>query len=244
MELRGRGKIAAVSELDRTVAANLHRIRKCIARAAEVADRRPEEVTLVAVSKMQPVEAIRAAYAAGVRHFGENRVQECAAKRPHLADLAITWHLVGPLQSNKVRRSMGLFDRIDSVHSLELAQKISTIAEEGRRIPILLEVRMDTAPTKAGLEPDEVPDIAGAVLEMPHLDLRGLMCVPPYFAEADQARVSFHHLREIRDAMARRFEMLFPALSMGMSHDFEVAIEEGATEVRLGTAVFGARPPG
>jgi pyridoxal phosphate enzyme (YggS family) len=236
------GKIVPVSLIEETVAANLHRIRECIARAAESVNRRPEEVTLVAVSKTQPVEAIRAAYVAGVRHFGENRVQECEVKRPLLRDIAATWHMVGHLQSNKVLKSLELFDHLDSVHSLALAQKIEKGTADGRRIPILLEVHMDPAPAKSGIDPGDVSDVADAVLAMPHLDFRGLMCVPPYFAEPDQARASFRRMREIRDALIRRFEMPSVVLSMGMSNDFEVAIEEGATEVRLGTAIFGARP--
>jgi pyridoxal phosphate enzyme (YggS family) len=237
------GKILPVIVNEVAIAANLHRVRECIARTANRVGRNPDEITLVAVSKTQPAEAIRAAYGEGVRHFGENRIQECEAKKPLLSDLDVTWHMVGILQTNKVRKSLELFDHFDSVHSLELAQKIDKTAGDGQRIPVLLEVRMDTAPSKTGINPDDVPQIAEAVLELPHLELRGLMCVPPYFSESDQARASFRHLLMIRDALVRRFGMPFATLSMGMSHDFEIAIEEGATEVRLGTSIFGARPP-
>lgn len=221
---------------------NLHRIRECIERAALRAGRQPQEVTLVAVSKTHSAEAIRAAYDLGVRHFGENRVQEWETKQPQLLDLDAKWHFVGHLQSNKLARAFQLFDSFDTVHSLGLAQKIDRAASKAGPVPILLEVRMDAAPAKTGLLPAEVPDIADAVVSMPHIELRGLMCVPPYFDDPDQARPYFRQIRVLRDTLVRRFERPFPTLSMGMSNDFEIAIEEGATEIRLGTAVFGARP--
>jgi pyridoxal phosphate enzyme (YggS family) len=156
-------------------------------------------------------------------------------------DLEATWHLVGNLQSNKVSKALKLFHHIDSIHESSIAQKIEKTVKDARRIPILLEVRMDTAPLKSGVDPDDLPEIVEAILAMPHLDLRGFMCVPPYFSESDQARPSFKRLRLLRDALARRFELPFATLSMGMSNDFEIAIEEGATEIRLGTSLFGPR---
>jgi PLP dependent protein len=248
-----------------SIAANVARVRERIARAAERAGRRPDEITLVAVSKTFPAEAVREAFAAGIRHFGENRVQEWERKQPHLADLDATWHLVGHLQSNKARRAVRLFHTIDSLDSLSLAQRLdAAVAElEGqssvRRLPVLLEVRLAPEETKSGIEGKDLERLAEAVVGLPataglpHLDLRGLMTMPPFFDDPEQARPFFRRLRELRDTLRQRLrasrgchserseESLFPELSMGMSHDFEIAIEEGATQVRLGTAIFGPR---
>lgn len=225
-----------------TVEANLRRIRECIARAADAARRDPKEVTLIAVTKTHPAEAIEVAYEAGIRHFGENRVQEREEKRPKVANLEATWHLIGHLQSNKVKRALDVFDWIDSVDSLELAQKLDKARAGKPKVPILLEVRTDLVSAKTGLHPDELQAVAEGVLSLLNLELRGLMTIPPAFPANDQARPYFRHLREMRDALERRFQSRFPVLSMGMSNDFEAAIAEGATEVRLGTALFGERP--
>jgi len=324
-----------------SIAANLERILERIARAAQRAGRRPEEVTLVAVSKTFPAESIRQAYGAGVRHFGENRVQEWEVKQPLVTDLNATWHLVGHLQSNKAARAARLFHRIDSLDSLPLAQKLDRAAAEltARTIPsvgtghalpsvltvergvgvagqysgsavspdpaglrhasgsfgtsavplsplrltVLIEVRLAPEETKTGVAESELPALAEAVLALPHLDLRGLMCIPPYCDDPEQVRPYFRKVRELRDTVRGQLaswhasasvalgpaegchsepataglqpaapssrserrpapeESLLPELSMGMSHDFEVAIEEGATQVRLGTALFGPR---
>jgi len=231
----------SISVLQETINANFLRINECIARACALVGRHPSEVTLIGVSKTHPVEAIRAAYAAGVRHFGENRVQEYEQKSLHLKDERTTWHFIGHLQSNKALKAVQLFHMIDSVHSLDIALKIDRAVEGITRIPILLEVRMDEAVTKTGFDIDAIQDGFEILMAMPHLDIRGLMCIPPYFEDADQSRVYFRGLRNLRDTLVRRFEIPLPTLSMGMSHDFEVAIEEGSTEVRLGTALFGAR---
>ncbi len=225
------------------VAAHLERVRERIAEAARRAGRKPEEVTLVAVTKTFPAEAIRAAYDAGVRHFGENRVQEREAKEEQVADLEAIWHLVGHLQSNKAARAARLFQAIDSVDSLPLAQKLDrAAASEGNRVlPILIEVRLDPAETKSGADEAELPKLAEQILRMPHLELRGLMCVPPFFEDPELVRPHFHKLRELRDALAASLGRRLTELSMGMSHDFEMAIEEGATQIRLGTALFGPR---
>ena len=237
------------------IAENLERIRERIARAAHRAGRKPEAITLVAVSKMFPAEAIREAYAAGVRHFGENRVQEWESKQPHLADLDAAWHLVGHLQSNKAARAARLFHSVDSVDSVALAQRLDRSAAEAgsRRLSVLIEGRLDKANTKSGVAEAELPRLAGAFPALPHLELRGLMCVPPFCEEPEQVRPYFRKLRELRDRLrpiladswsgnsAGGEESLLPELSMGMSHDYEVAIEEGATQVRLGAAVFGVR---
>lgn len=226
--------------------ANLERVRERIARASERAGRRAEEITLVAVSKTFSADAIRAAYEAGLRSFGENRVQEFEAKQPKLADLAdATWHLIGHLQSNKARRAAHLFHQVDSIDSLTLAQKLdSAAAAEAKRLPVLIEVHLGGEATKSGVTERDLPALADSVERLPHLELRGLMTIPPYSDDPEAARPYFRRLRELRDGISQRLGRALPALSMGMSHDFEVAIEEGATEIRIGTALFGQRGQG
>jgi pyridoxal phosphate enzyme (YggS family) len=240
-----RARIGAMSGGLPSLTENLARVCEGIDRAASRVGRRREDITLVAVSKMHPVERIREAYDAGIRHFGENRVQEWEAKAPSLADLVATWHFIGHLQSNKAARAARLFHTVDSVDSLALAEKLDRAAQEvaGRgRLRVLIEVKLDPDPAKSGASQDEVPRLAEAVLQLPHLDLRGLMGMPPFFEDPEAARPFFRRLRAMRDALRVRFggEAL-PVLSMGMSNDFEVAIEEGATEIRVGTALFGER---
>jgi PLP dependent protein len=230
-------------EQPETIAANVARVGERIERAAARAGRRPEDVTLVAVSKTIPAERVQEAFSAGVRHFGESRTQEWEAKAPLLADVAATWHLVGHLQRNKAARAVSLFHEIDSLDSLPLAEKLERGAGDGRRLPVLIEVRLDPAAKKAGCDPEELPRLAEGLLLMPHLELRGLMTVPPLVGEIEQARPFFRRLRELRDGLAGQLKCPLPELSMGMSRDFEIAIEEGATQIRVGTAVFGARPP-
>ena len=236
---------------------NVRRIRERIARAAERAGRSPDEVTLVAVSKTFPAEAIRNAYAAGIRHFGENRVQEWEAKQPLVRDLDATWHLVGHLQSNKARRAAAMFHWIDSVDRVDLAERLNRATEEfaaeqahhaaplhlgwNRPRALLIEVRLAPEQTKSGVEEKYSPKLAEALVALPNLDLRGLMCVPPFLDDPEAVRPYFRRLRELRDELEKRLGRALPELSMGMSHDFEVAIEEGATQVRLGTAIFGTR---
>jgi pyridoxal phosphate enzyme (YggS family) len=225
------------------IAENLKSIRERIARAAAAAGRRLEEITLIGISKTHPAESIREAYNAGLRHFGENRVQEWEGKQSQLKDLDARWHLVGHLQSNKSARASKQFHSIDSVDSLDLARKLSQArADSSSPLPILLEIRMDTAPAKTGINPNELERIAEGVITLPHIHLRGLMCVPPFSEDPQQSRLFFRQLRELRDALASRLGIPIPTLSMGMSHDFEVAIQEGATEVRVGAAIFGSRP--
>jgi pyridoxal phosphate enzyme (YggS family) len=235
---------------------NLRRVRERIERAARRAGRNPEEITLVAVSKTFPAEAIRAAFEAGVRHFGENRVQEWERKRGSLSDLPATWHLVGHLQSNKARRAVELFHTIDSVDSLELARQLDRIVAEraggggkAERLPVLLEVRLAPEASKSGAEPEEVPGIVAGMLALSHLELQGLMCIPPFAENPEESRPYFRRLRELLEQAragcvakaGAEAAAALARLSMGMSGDFEVAIEEGATEVRLGTAIFGER---
>jgi pyridoxal phosphate enzyme (YggS family) len=242
-----RDKIRGMGAASHQLAANLARIRERMDRAATRAGRRTEKITLVGVSKARPVEDIRAAYEAGVRHFGENRIQEWESKRTSVADLDVTWHLIGHLQSNKVARAARLFHTIDSVDSIALAEKLEGVRKElvtkqGERLPALIEVKLDPEPAKSGVSAAELPRVVEALLRLPHLELRGLMGVPPYFDDPEKTRPYFRSLRELRDAMrAQLGGEVLPVLSMGMSNDFEVAIEEGATEIRVGTALFGER---
>lgn len=231
-----------------TIRDNLAAIQQRMARAAVRAGRAADEVTLVAISKTFPAAAIRAAWDAGIRHFGENRVQEWESKRSDVADLIATWHLVGHLQSNKGRRAAALFHSVDSVDSLDLARRLDAALREDphsgqRKLRVLLEVRLAPEETKSGVEPEELEALARGVSLLPRLELAGLMCIPPPADDPGAMRPYFRRLRELRDGLraALGSGTALPVLSMGMSHDFEVAIEEGATEIRLGTALFGSR---
>jgi pyridoxal phosphate enzyme (YggS family) len=229
------------------IAANLASINERMEQASWRAGRHANEITLVGVSKTFSAESVRAAHAAGVRHFGENRVQEWEKKESFVTKLNATWHLVGHLQSNKAARAARLFRAVDSVDSLAIARKLESalteFAESGdaRRLRVLIEVRVAEEKTKSGASESEIVAIAEGILGLSHLDLRGLMCVPPYFEDAEEARPFFRKLHELRDFLTKRIGRELPVLSMGMSHDFEVAIEEGSTEVRVGTALFGMR---
>jgi PLP dependent protein len=228
-----------------TIPDNLGRIQERISAAATRVGRKAEEVTLIGVSKTQPAEAIRAAYEAGLRHFGENRVQEWEGKRGGVADLSGTWHLIGHLQSNKAGKAVNLFHSIDAVDDLALAQKLDRVygaVPGGQRLRVLLEVQMGGEATKSGVSEAELPKLAEQVMELPRLNLAGLMCIPPFLENPEEVRRYFARLRTLRDELEGRVRRKLPALSMGMSHDFEAAILEGATEVRIGTALFGSRP--
>ena len=220
-----------------TIAERVGAVRLQIAAACLRGGRSPEEVTIVAVSKGFPPEAVREAAAAGLSHFGENRVQEAQAKLPLLADLAPrpTWHMVGHLQTNKVKTVLSLFDIIQSVDSLHLAQEISRRAPQSVRVPVLLEVNVAGEAAKYGFSPDELPAAAEQVRALPRLELRGLMTVAPMVADPQETRPVFRRLRSLAESLGLR------DLSMGMSDDFEVAVEEGATIVRVGRAIFGER---
>jgi PLP dependent protein len=237
------------------IAANFERIKERSGLAADRAGRRAEDVTIVAVSKTFPFEAIRVAYDAGLRHFGENRVQEWESKQPRVADLDATWHLIGHLQGNKARRTASLFDRVDSVDSLAIAQKLDfafaadrtsendevKAEDSGNRLQVLIEVRLSDEPSKSGAVELDLGPLAEGVAELDHLRLLGLMTIPPFLDDPERVRPYFSKLRELRDDLAQRLGRPLPVLSMGMSHDFDVAIEEGATEIRIGTALFGER---
>jgi len=223
---------------------NLLLIQERIARAAARTGRRVEEITLIGVSKTHPASAIRDAYEAGVRHFGENRVQEWEGKRAGTEGLGANWHLIGHLQSNKTARAARLFHSVDSVDDLDIAQRLDRARAEAGitgKLRVLIEVRIAPEETKSGAETAELPGLAEKIAGLPRLELAGLMCIPPFLEEAEQVRPYFRRLRELRDEVTRKLSLALPVLSMGMSHDFEVAIEEGATEVRVGTALFGAR---
>jgi pyridoxal phosphate enzyme (YggS family) len=239
-------KMRGMDHAHSSVADNLTQALERIAQAASRAGRRAEEITLIAVSKTFPAHLIREAHAAGARHFGESRIQEWEGKLPQVADLDAVWHLVGHLQSNKAARAASLFHAVDSLDSLELARRLERARaalepQPPARLRVLIEVRLDAAPAKSGVREEDLDALAEGVLALPHLELRGLMGVPPPLGDAPGPRPAFRRLRELRDALAQSTGAPLPVLSMGMSHDFEIAIEEGSTEVRIGTAIYGDR---
>jgi PLP dependent protein len=230
------------------IAGRLASVRGRIAQAAERAGRDPGAVTLVAVSKTFSIERIRAAIAAGVTDLGENRVQEAQGKIPALKAAGVRWHLIGHLQSNKARSALALFDVIHSVDTLALAEALSrrlaaASSDDERRLDVLFEVNAAGEATKQGFAPDALLAEAPALAALPRLRPRGLMTIAPQVADPEDARPVFRALRELRDRLAPAFAGPFHDLSMGMSHDYPVAVEEGATLVRIGTAIFGARAP-
>lgn len=227
------------------IAERVAAVRERIARAAERASRSPADVRLVAVSKTHPPEAVREAFAAGVRDFGENRVQEAEPKIAATAELAaagLSWHLVGHLQTNKARRAAGLFGLVQSIDSVELALRLARAGEEsGRAVRGLVEVDLAGEASKFGLpEPELIPALE-ALRGRPGLRLEGLMVLPPFLDDASAVRPYFRRLRALRDRALAAGLLAAGELSMGMSHDFEAAVEEGATIVRVGTAIFGER---
>ena len=231
-----------------SIAANIASIRERIAAAALRAGRKPADVALMAVSKTQPSERIREAYDAGQRMFGENRVQEFAGKIGALHNLHdAEWHMIGHLQTNKAAKTAELFRAMDSVDSLKLAEKLNGAALAlGKKLEVLIEINVGGESAKSGAAPDS-QELEAWLLAAPPLEaleFRGLMTVPPFTDDPEDARLYFRTLRELRDAIAARKlpAIAMEQLSMGMSHDFEVAIEEGSTCVRVGTAIFGERP--
>jgi len=231
-----------------SIAENLTRVRERIDAAARRAGRRSEDIALMAVSKTFPAERIREAYDAGLRLFGENRVQEFAGKIDSLRDLRDgEWHLIGHLQTNKAAKAVELFAAVDSVDSLRLAQKLDASAKQlAKKIEVLIEINVGGEAAKSGVAADsrELEAVLSAAAELEHLEFRGLMTVPPFTEDPQHARPYFRKLREFREQIAaRRLPAVdMTTLSMGMSHDFEVAIEEGSNCVRVGTAIFGVRP--
>jgi pyridoxal phosphate enzyme (YggS family) len=228
-----------------SLAESLEQVRETMASACARRGRRPESVRLLAATKTVPPERILEAAALGVRLFGENRVQERERKRPPLATLeppAAEWHLLGPLQSNKAARALAAFSCIESLDSLALAERLSRLAP--RTVPVLLEINLAAEPQKSGIDPASAPALAVQIAALPHLAVRGLMAIPPAHPDPEASRRYFAALAELGERVRARIHALPGAweLSMGMSHDFAVAVEEGATLVRLGTALFGARP--
>jgi pyridoxal phosphate enzyme (YggS family) len=223
---------------------NIACVKERIAAACRRAERTPESVKLVAVSKTVSSLLIRRAYVAGVHDFGENRVQEAVDKRAALSDLAAVWHLIGHLQTNKAKSVRELFHWVHSVDSVRLAQKLDQGAlHREDRLPVLIQVRLGEEATKFGAQETEVLRLAEQVSLLSTLELRGLMALPPYFDDTEQVRPFFRRLRELARTVesAGLTNVYMNELSMGMSHDFEVAIEEGATIIRVGTAIFGER---
>ena len=225
-----------------TIQTNLQRVQMQIAQAAESVGRDPARVTLIAVSKTMPTADIATAYAAGVRHFGENRLQEAHRKIPELLLSAIHWEMIGTLQRNKVAQAISLFGRIHSVESLALAQEIERVAAQRDLIvPVLVQVNVAGEVTKHGVSPADVLALAQAIAQLPHLRGEGLMTVAPITSDPATGRPIFRQLRALRDQLQTTVGPTWRELSMGMTDDFPAAIAEGATLVRIGRAIFGER---
>lgn len=217
-------------------------VRRRIAAAAERSGRDPAEITLIAVGKTFPADRVTEAILAGATDLGENRVQEAAAKRPEVP--AATWHLIGPLQRNKAGTALATFDVVHTVDRVEIARRLQLLLDRDwpeRTLRVLVEVNVGSEPQKAGVLPGDAAALVTEVLSLDRLDLVGLMAIPPFEEDPEASRPYFSALRRLRDRIAGEIGRPLPQLSMGMSHDFEVAIEEGATMVRVGTAIFGER---
>lgn len=239
--------MAEVSTAQEQLAARLTEVRERIAAAARNSGRPPDEVKLIAISKTHPASAIRTLIGLGASDFGENRVQEADEKIAEIGRQQVRWHLVGHLQANKARRAVSLFEVIHSLDSPELARRLDRLcAEEGReKLPVLIQVDLGHEETKSGVDESELTHMVEALEPLSRLDLIGLMTLPPFFDDTEQSRPFFRRLRQLRDELASRgaFGDRRGELSMGMTHDFEIAIQEGATMVRIGTAIFGERVP-
>jgi hypothetical protein len=223
------------------VAENLERVRAQIMQAAAKAGRSANDVELVAITKTHPAEKVREAVDAGNTLFGESRVQEARAKIPELPS-NLRWHFVGHLQKNKIRHALPLFELFHGVDSLALAQEMNRIAaEEGGHPCVLLEVNVAEEGSKFGFKAETLRAEMESLLALPRLSVEGLMCIPPLAEEAEASRKFFVQLRKLRDSLEKEFDLRFPHLSMGMTQDFWIAVEEGATLVRVGTAIFGER---
>ena len=230
-----------------SIVENIAEIRERVAGAARRAGRSPDDVTLMAVTKTFPVDAIREAYAAGIRVFGENRVQEFGGKCDGVRDLAgAEWHMIGHLQTNQAGKAVELFSAIDSIDSVKLAERINAAGQAaGKKVDVLIEVNVGGEAAKSGVLPAsrEIEDILLAAPRLDHVAVHGLMTVPPFAEDPESARPFFRRMRELRDLISARAlpAVEMEVLSMGMSHDFEVAIEEGSSCVRIGSAIFGRR---
>ena len=224
-----------------TITENLERVRSQIAIAAKKSERSLDEIELVAISKTHDAEKVRAAHEAGQSLFGESKVQEARSKIPELPS-SLRWHFVGHLQKNKIRQALPLFELFHSVDSLGLAQEMNRVAEDAGMHPrVLLEVNVSGEGSKFGFSPDKLRAGMESLLGVSRLTIEGLMTIPPLAPEAEGSRRFFAQLRELRDALEKEFDVKLPQLSMGMTNDFPVAVEEGATLVRVGTAIFGER---
>ncbi len=231
-----------------SLAEKITRVQERIARAALRSGRQADAITLMAVTKTVSPERISEAYGSGLRTFGENRVQEFARKIEPLHDLsAVEWHMIGHLQTNKAAKALEMFDHIDSVDSIRLARKLNDAASEAeKRISVLIEINIAGEQAKSGVTPDspQLEELLNSAPELSSLNFCGLMTVPPYNDNPEQSRLYFRQMRKLFDQIAIRnlTSIRMEVLSMGMSHDFEVAVEEGSTCVRIGTAIFGERP--
>jgi hypothetical protein len=232
-----------------SISENVAAVRERIAAAARRSGRSLDEISLMAVSKTQSPEKIQEAYEAGLRLFGENRVQEFAGKAEALSDLhAAGWHMIGHLQTNKAAKAVEMFHAVDSVDSLKLAEKLDAAARgTGKKLDVLIEINVGGEAVKTGVAPDShaLKELLDSAPRLEALVFRGLMTVPPFTEDPEGARIYFRRLRKLRDSIAASGmgKIAMDELSMGMSHDFEIAIEEGATCVRVGTAIFGERKP-
>jgi PLP dependent protein len=230
---------------EQQLGARIAQIRAQIEAAALKCGRSPQEIRLIAISKTHPASVIRTAIVLGASDIGENRVQEAEQKINEVGRNAARWHLVGHLQANKARRAVQLFDLIHSLDSLELARRLDRLCGEERReqLPVLVQVHLGDEDTKSGIDEDDLTELIEGLKILDHVQCAGLMTLPPFFEDPEQARPFFRRLRELRDELAEQgaFGDRQGELSMGMTNDFEVAIEEGATMVRIGTAIFGQR---
>lgn len=233
-----------------SIAENIARVREQICAAARRTGRKLDEIQLMAVTKEVSADRIREAHYAGVQLFGENRVQEFQTKRDALQELAgAQWRMIGHLQTNKAPRAAELFDAVDSIDSVRLAQKLNSAAQHcGKRLPVLIEINVGGELSKSGIAPDsaELEQLLGIGTELASLEFCGLMAVPPYSDDPEQSRQYFRQMKQLFSEISRRQvpAVRMEVLSLGMSHDFEIAIEEGSTCVRVGTAIFGERKPG
>jgi pyridoxal phosphate enzyme (YggS family) len=228
-----------------TLSERFANVRQRVESAAKKCNRASDKITLIAISKTHPIEILRAGLALGITDFGENRVQEAEEKIPGVGRNAARWHLVGHLQTNKARRAVSLFDVIHSLDSSSLAQRLERlcISLERAELPVLIQVDLGGEETKTGIDQGELPELLEALRDLKRIRLIGLMTLPPYFENPELARPYFKTLRELRDELQKQghFGASVGELSMGMSHDFEIAIEEGTTMLRVGTAIFGER---
>ncbi len=226
------------------IARRRQRIGEDVSRAARSRGRGPESVALMAVTKGQSAETVANAARSGLALFGENRVQEGAAKIEALRGSfpGLSWRLIGPLQTNKAKTALQYFHVLESLDRERLAARLeSLLAGEDRTLPVLLEINLAGEASKSGVSPEDAPALCESALACPHLEVRGLMAVPPYDVDPEKSRPYFRRLAQLRDRLAAQFARPLPELSMGMSHDYGIAVEEGATEIRVGTALFGPR---